>query len=58
VDQSAPVSGISVSLRADGFTPRRVYLAPDETQLDWQQVDDRIEIALPPLGPHTVLVLE
>ena len=58
VDQSAPVAGITVSVRADGWQPSRAYLAPDETALDWTLADGRIEIALPPIGPHTVLVLE
>ncbi len=58
VDQSAPVAGITVSVRADGWQPSRAYLAPDKTELDWTLTDGRIEIALPPIGPHTVLVLE
>ena len=57
-DQSAAVAGITVSVRADGWQPGRVYFAPDETELDWTLVDGRIEIALPPIGPHTVVVLE
>ena len=36
VDQSAPVAGITVSVRADGWQPSRAYLAPDETALDWE----------------------
>jgi len=56
VDQSWAVSGISVSVR--GPAPQRVYLAPDCQPLPFAQDGDYTRIDLPPIGAHTVVVLE
>ncbi|HTK11670.1 MAG TPA: alpha-amylase family protein [Ktedonobacteraceae bacterium] len=58
VDQSWPTAGISVKVLAPTSTPQQVYLAPDRQPLDFQREGDYIRIDLPPVGAHTVLVLE
>ncbi len=58
VDQAWLVSGMGVAVRADGLLPRKVYLAPDQTQLEFNLADGYIHIALPPVGPHAVVVIE
>jgi hypothetical protein len=42
----------------DGRTVRRVYLAPESEPLDFDVVDGCARIALPPVGEHTVVVVE
>jgi len=58
VDQAWPVYGMSVAVRADGLAPNRVYLAPEESPLEFSLSDGYITIPLPPVGPHTVVVIE
>lgn len=57
VDQAAPVANIHLAVRR-AAAPQRVYSAPDGTPLDTTWHDGYVEIALPPVGPHTVVVLE
>jgi hypothetical protein len=42
----------------EGNTPQRVYLAPDRQTLNFVREGDYVRIDLPPVGPHTVVVLE
>jgi hypothetical protein len=58
VDQSWPTSGLGVDVPLDGRTLERVYLAPGGETLDFEVVDGYTRIALPPVGAHTVIVLE
>jgi hypothetical protein len=58
VDQSWSTSGISVKVLAPATTPQQVYLAPDRQPLDFTREGDYISVNLPPVGAHTVLVLE
>ena len=57
VDQSWPVVGVGLDLRVSD-PPTAVYLAPDRTSVPFVTQNGRLEIALPPLGVHTVLVVE
>jgi hypothetical protein len=58
VDQSWPTSGLGVDVLTDGRTIGRVYLAPGGEPLDFEEVDGYARIALPPVGAHTVVVVE
>jgi hypothetical protein len=58
VDQSWATSGLSMKVLFEGNTPQRVYLAPDRETLDFVREGDYVRIDLPPVGPHTVVVLE
>ena len=58
VDQSWPVSGLSVRVRLDGITPKAVYQAPDRAPLGFSLADGYIKVELPPAGAHTVIVIE
>jgi Beta-galactosidase trimerisation domain len=58
VDQSWPTSGLGIDVLTDGRTIGRVYLAPENEPLDFDVVDGYARIALPPVGTHTVVVLE
>ena len=58
VDQSWDIAGVSIEVRIDGNGPTRAYLAPQGTPLDLKDANRYAEIALPPIGPHTVVVLE
>jgi len=47
-----------VGVRLDGPTPDQVYLAPERTPLPFRVEGGYVNIDLPPLGPHAVIVLE
>jgi hypothetical protein len=58
VNQSWPTSGLGVDVLTDGRTIGRVYLALGGEPLDFEEVDGYARIALPPVGAHTVVVVE
>jgi Beta-galactosidase trimerisation domain len=65
VDQCYPTSGLGVSVRLDGMLPKRVYLAPQGEPLEFEvkgdplsSEGDYVEINLPPVGAHSVVVIE
>jgi hypothetical protein len=58
VDQSWSTAGLSVKVHTQGKPPERVYLAPDRQPLSFVQEGDYVKIDLPPVGAHTVVVLE
>jgi len=58
VDQSWDIAGVSIRVRLDGDTPRQAYLAPEKTPLTLEIDGGYANIALPPIGAHTVVVLE
>ena len=57
VDQSWPTAGLAFSLRADD-APKRVYLAPDGEDVAFTFNDGYVHVTLPPVGSHTVVVIE
>jgi hypothetical protein len=57
VDQSWPTAGIKLAVRREG-TPSQVYTAPDRQPLAFQYIDGYTHIELPPVGAHTVVVVE
>jgi hypothetical protein len=57
VDQSWPTAGLAFALRADEV-PKRVYLAPEIQDLPFTYSDGYVHISLPPVGAHTVVVIE
>ncbi len=57
VDQSALTAGLKFALQAE-VAPRRVYLAPEGTSVPFTYMDRRVQVELPPVGVHTVVVLE
>jgi Beta-galactosidase trimerisation domain len=58
VDESALTAGVRVWLPSDGRDVARVYLAPGNQKVDWDRDGGTITAALPPIGTHTVLVVE
>ncbi len=59
VDQYGLTAGLSFKLRVRARKPRWVYLALDKLSLPyWDDDEDYIHIALPPVGAHTVVVIE
>ncbi|MFO7320533.1 MAG: alpha-L-fucosidase [Chloroflexota bacterium] len=57
VDESAPTAGLSFVLRSER-QPKRVYLAPEETPVAFRWNNGSVEVDLPPVGIHTVVVIE
>jgi hypothetical protein len=58
VDESWLTAGIRVSLHSGGRDVAHVYLAPGDQNVDWDRDADTINVTLPPIGTHTVLVIE
>lgn len=58
VDQAGLTAGLSFSIRWDGGTLPHAYLAPTRQPLALAHADGYIRVDLPPVGPHTVVVLE
>lgn len=58
VDQCWPTSGLSIQVRLDGSQPKRVYLAPEQHDLPFTVEENYLHIQLPPIGAHTVVVIE
>jgi Beta-galactosidase trimerisation domain len=58
VDQSWTTAGLSMQVLCAGNAPQRVYLAPDHQMLNVVREGEYVRIDLPPVGPHTVVVLE
>jgi hypothetical protein len=58
VDQSCATAGLSIKVLAPAQSPSRAYLAPDGQPLDFTREGAYIRVDLPPVGAHTVLVLE
>jgi len=58
VDQSWQMAGLSIKVRLDDERPARTYLAPDQRELPFSIEGRYVNINLPPVGAHAVLVLE
>ena len=58
VDQSWDVSGLSVEVLSDGTPVERVYVALEGEALPFGTKDGYTWVPLPPIGAHTVVVLE
>ena len=58
VDQSWPTYGLSFQVRQDSRAPQRVYLAPEGIRPALHSGDGYLKVELPPVGPHTVVVIE
>jgi len=58
VDQSALTAGLSMKVLVGDRVPAQVYLAPQRQRLGFVREGDYIRIELPPVGPHSVVVLE
>jgi hypothetical protein len=57
VDQSWPTADLAFSLKADA-APKRVYIAPDGEAVAFTFNDGYVHVTLPPVGAHTVVVIE
>jgi hypothetical protein len=58
VDHSWPTAGCRIGLRIGPAGAGRAYLAPEETDVPISRDGDYVWLDLPPLGTHTVLVVE
>lgn len=57
VDRSWQTAGLAFTLRVPA-APQRVYLAPDGTPVTFRCQDNIVQVELPPVGAHTVVVIE
>jgi len=58
VDQGWNTSDLSFKVRLDGKIPGKVYLAPDRKELPFKIENNYVLVDLPPVGIHTVVVIE
>lgn len=57
VDQSWATADMAFAVRMDG-EPERVYLAPEGDDLPFRYENGYVHVDLPPVGSHTVVVIE
>jgi hypothetical protein len=57
VDEAGSIAGVTLSLRLERAASS-VYLAPDRAPVEHETVDGTLVVRLPPLGTHTVVVVE
>jgi hypothetical protein len=58
VDQSWTTSDLSFKVKMDGKIPQRVYLAPEQIEIPFKIAGNYVQVDLPPVGVHTVVVIE
>jgi hypothetical protein len=58
IEEPIELRGVSVKLRLDGHTPRRVYRAPDEEALAFSISDDAAETAVPAFAGYAMIVFD
>ncbi len=57
IEEVIPLHDVQVSVEA-GFPPRRVYVAPRGTDLEWRSCDGRVETRVPVVHGHQIVVIE
>jgi hypothetical protein len=57
VEDVIPLDGVTLAVRT-GWTPRAVYLAPDRTALQTTSVDGYVQVQVPRVEGHAMVVLE
>ncbi|MDF2723855.1 MAG: hypothetical protein K0Q59_3530 [Paenibacillus sp.] len=55
IEEIWPLHRIPVKIRQK---PQRIYLAPDNTPLDFEETEDGVTFTVPELGLHAMIVLE
>ena len=58
IEEPIELRDVAVALREDGRSPRRVYLAPDETELPFEARDGYIHTTVPEMAGHAMVVFE
>jgi hypothetical protein len=58
VDQCWTTNGLAIQVRWEGNPPSRVYLAPDRQSLPFEVKDGYVQVSIPAMGAHSVIVLE
>ena len=57
VEDIVPLFGVPLSLKL-AHKPRRVYLAPDETDVPFEHLAGRVNLRVPEIRGHTMIVFE
>lgn len=57
VDTKLPIYDIDMAIKID-YEPTKVYLAPEEQELEFTYADGRLKTVIPKIYGHTMLVLE
>ena len=57
VEDVVPLYDVPMSLKLDK-APKKVYLAPDQIPVDFQYQDGRVELLVPEVAGHAMIVFE
>jgi hypothetical protein len=58
IEEPIPLSNVEISLRMDGKTPKKVYLAPGKKSLPFKVVDGYVRVTIPVSKGYSLLVFE
>ncbi len=58
VEEAIPARNVEVSLRLDGASVKKVYLAPDREELPFEPAEDYVRFTVPEMSGYCMIVVE
>jgi hypothetical protein len=58
IEEPIELYNINISLRNDGKTPKRVYLAPERKSLPFKVIDGYVNVTVPVSKGYSLIVIE
>ena len=58
IEEEIPAKEVEVSLRLDGAAVKKVYLAPDRTELRFETADGYVHFTVPEMNGYCMVVTE
>jgi hypothetical protein len=58
IEEPIELHNIKISLRSDGRTPKKVYLAPEKKSLPFKVTDGYINVTIPVSKGYSLVVFE
>ena len=58
IEEPVELHNVKISLRIDGRTPKKVYLAPERKTLPFKKSDGYINVTIPVSNGYSLLVFE
>jgi hypothetical protein len=58
IEEPLDLHNVNISLRSDGKTPRKVYIAPEKKSLPFKLKDGYINVTVPDSKGYSLIVFE
>ncbi len=58
IEEPIDLCNVSIALRKDGQTPKKVYLAPSQETLPVEESDGYLHVTIPKVPGHALVVFE